>query len=162
MNFEHRGPLPGAQGPNANNRPPTSELWGQWGPDDEDTQPQAGVSVPYPTTSSPAGEQQGEPSQQQAVNSQVRLAECRVELAMTDCHYSQRDRQNAQDAQHCDDEGRLSAHGEHEQSCQEQIEMLLHGERPCLFDRGSEVVLNLQEILPKKIRARMMSHDQMK
>ncbi len=78
MNFEHRGPLPGAQGPNANNRRPTSELWGQWEPDEEDTQPlqpQAAVSVPYPTTSSPAGEQQGEPSQQQAVNSQTSYRE---------------------------------------------------------------------------------------
>ena len=75
MNFEHRGPLPGAQGPDANNRRPTSELWGQWEPDEEDTQPQAAVSVPYPTTSSPTGEQQGEPSQQQAVNSQTSYRE---------------------------------------------------------------------------------------
>lgn len=57
MNFEDRGSSP--QGPNANDRRPTSELWGQWGPDEQDTQPQAALPPSYPS----AGGQQGEPSQ---------------------------------------------------------------------------------------------------
>ncbi len=70
VSFEQRGPLSSDQDPGANKRRPTSELWGQWEPDDEDTQPQRAVSVPSPATSSATGEQPGEPAQQEAINPQ--------------------------------------------------------------------------------------------
>jgi len=52
-----------------------SELWGQWEPGDEDTLPLPAVSVPSSTTSSPAGEPQEEPPQQQVVNPQTSYSE---------------------------------------------------------------------------------------
>src|SRR5438105_44228 len=55
VSFEQRGPLSSDQDPGANKRRPTSELWGQWEPDDEDTQPQRAVPVPPPAPSPAPG-----------------------------------------------------------------------------------------------------------
>ncbi|HAG99502.1 MAG TPA: hypothetical protein DCL75_11780 [Ktedonobacter sp.] len=70
MSYENRDLLP--VDPGAGNRPPlSSERWGAWAVDDEDTQPQRAISVPSGAPQL-ASEQKGAPlqEQQQVINPQ--------------------------------------------------------------------------------------------